>query len=136
MSVSVTSWAVRFCTSASVTSWAVRFQDPSLEWADRVEDLVGRLTLEEIVAQTMAIYQTTVPPIPRSQIVPTIQIVVEFLVIFCSNVQLILFGLKGRKSDFGFTTNYFHHYEVVPKNSGTQHDQLSIARKHFADDSD
>ena len=36
-----------------------------MAWMDRVDDLVGRLTLEEIVAQTMAIYGTTVPPIPR-----------------------------------------------------------------------
>ena len=30
-----------------------RFLDPNLPWNDRVDDLVGRLTLEEMVNQTM-----------------------------------------------------------------------------------
>lgn len=41
------------------------FQNPDLSWDERVDDLVNRLTLEEIVAQTMAVYGDTIPGIPR-----------------------------------------------------------------------
>ena len=41
------------------------FNDPSLSWDERVEDLVDRLTLDEIVQQSVALYQKSAPAIPR-----------------------------------------------------------------------
>jgi beta-glucosidase len=35
------------------------FQDPTMSWESRVEDLLGRLTLEEIANQTLALYETS-----------------------------------------------------------------------------
>ena len=46
------------------------FQDPSLPWDQRVDDLIGRLTLEEIVPQTQTIYGSFTPAIPRLNILP------------------------------------------------------------------
>ena len=60
-----------FCTESKYT---YPFQNPELGWHDRVEDLVGRLTLEEIVPQTMAIYGKATPAIPRLGINPYIWI--------------------------------------------------------------
>ena len=48
------------------------FMDPELPWEQRVDDLVGRLTLEEIVNQTMHINHQPVPAIPRLGIKPYI----------------------------------------------------------------
>ncbi len=62
-----------FFTSVS-SKYAYPFLDPELEWADRVDDLVGRLTLEEIVPQTMTIYGKETPGIPRLGINPYIWI--------------------------------------------------------------
>ena len=47
------------------------FLDPDLPWDKRVDDLVGRLTLEEVIAQTMTdpSYPHT-PEIPRLGIKP------------------------------------------------------------------
>ena len=51
------------------TRWRVPgpfpFQDPSLPWNQRVDDLVGRLTLDELVNQTISIYSTPTYGIPR-----------------------------------------------------------------------
>ncbi len=46
------------------------FQDPRLSWRDRVEDLVERLTLEEIVPQTIVFNDNITPAIPRLGIKP------------------------------------------------------------------
>ncbi len=51
------------------------FRNPNLNWADRVDDLVHRLTLDEIINQTfisnvVGEYQTVVPAIPRLGIKP------------------------------------------------------------------
>ena len=50
------------------------FQNPSLSWEKRVDDLVGRLTLQEISAQTMAIYGKSTPAITRLGINPYVWI--------------------------------------------------------------
>ena len=50
------------------------FQDPSLSWQQRVDDLVGRLTLDELVAQSMASYGGPTPSIDRLGIKPYIWI--------------------------------------------------------------
>ena len=50
------------------------FLDPSLTWEERTEDLVSRLTLEEIVPQTGAVYGQSMPPIPRLGIKPYVWI--------------------------------------------------------------
>ncbi len=50
------------------------FQDPSLPWSDRVDDLIGRLTIEELMPQTMAIYGSHVPAIDRLGIKPYVWI--------------------------------------------------------------
>ena len=46
------------------------FKDPSLPWDARVDDLISRLTLQEIAAQTMVVYPGYQPPIPRLGIKP------------------------------------------------------------------
>ena len=46
------------------------FQDPSLDWMTRVDDLIGRLTLEEVVNQSIANYEHPVSSIPRLGIKP------------------------------------------------------------------
>ena len=46
------------------------FWDPSLSWDERVEDLLGRLTLQEISDLRMAIYFTRPPGVPRLGIKP------------------------------------------------------------------
>ena len=48
------------------------FLDPSLPWDVRVDDLVSRLTLEEIVQQAEALYGPATPAIPRLGIKPYI----------------------------------------------------------------
>jgi len=50
------------------------FQDPSLSWDVRADDLVGRLTLEEIVPQTLAVYDSHTPAIDRLDIKPYVWI--------------------------------------------------------------
>ena len=47
-----------------------RFLDPDLPWNDRVDDLVGRLTLEEMVSQTMTVGSPGAPGIDRLGIKP------------------------------------------------------------------
>ena len=47
------------------------FQDPSLSWDERVDDLVGRLTVDEITQQMAKGGRTTAAPaIPRLGIKP------------------------------------------------------------------
>ena len=46
------------------------FQDPNLPWSTRIDDLVARLTLDEIVPQTNAAYPEANSPIPRLGIKP------------------------------------------------------------------
>ena len=41
------------------------FEDTSLPWNKRVDDFVGRLTLDEVVAQSVAVYQQSTPSIDR-----------------------------------------------------------------------
>jgi len=41
------------------------FQDPKLPWNDRVDDLVNRLTLEELVNNSLAIYPLKPPSVDR-----------------------------------------------------------------------
>ena len=57
--------------TASYSSWKsaplLPFRDPSLPWDARVDDLVGRMTLPEIVPQTLA---GPTPAIPRLGIQP------------------------------------------------------------------
>ena len=50
------------------------FQNPSLSWEARVDDLAGRLTLDEIVPQTLAVYGSHTPAIPRLGIKPYVWI--------------------------------------------------------------
>lgn len=50
------------------------FQDPTLSWDARADDLVGRLTLDEIVPQTLAVYGGSTPAIDRLQIKPYVWI--------------------------------------------------------------
>ena len=50
------------------------FQDPTLPWNQRVDDLVSRLSVEEIVPQTKAVYGGQTPAIPRLNIKPYIWI--------------------------------------------------------------
>ena len=46
------------------------FQDPSLPWNTRVDDLVKRLTIEEISKQSTILYYVEPPSIPRLGIKP------------------------------------------------------------------
>lgn len=50
------------------------FQDPTLPWDQRLDDLVSRLSLEEIVPQTLAVYGSHTPAIPRLNINPYVWI--------------------------------------------------------------
>lgn len=50
------------------------FQNYSLPWDDRVDDLVSRLTLDEIVPQTLAVYGSHTPAIDRLNIKPYVWI--------------------------------------------------------------
>ena len=50
------------------------FLDPSLDWDERVDDLVDRLTIEEIIAQSMMEYDRPTPGIPRLGIQPHVWI--------------------------------------------------------------
>lgn len=50
------------------------FQNYSLPWDDRADDLVGRLTLDEIVPQTAAVYGSHTPAIERLGIKPYVWI--------------------------------------------------------------
>ncbi len=58
-------------TSAQTT---YPFEDPNLSWSDRVDDLVKRLTLDELVLQAMAIYGQATPAIDRLGIKPFVWI--------------------------------------------------------------
>lgn len=37
-------------------SYVYPFQDPALDWDYRVDDLLGRLTIQEVIEQSMAVY--------------------------------------------------------------------------------
>lgn len=50
------------------------FQDPTLPWDQRLDDLVSRLSLDEIVPQTLAVYGGHTPAIPRLNINPYVWI--------------------------------------------------------------
>lgn len=50
------------------------FQDPTLPWNQRVDDLVSRLSVEDIVPQTKAVYGGQTPAIPSLNIKPYVWI--------------------------------------------------------------
>lgn len=51
------------------------FQDPTLTWEARVDDLVERLTLDEIVSQTVTLYDgSSNTAVPRLDIKPYVWI--------------------------------------------------------------
>jgi len=50
------------------------FQDPTLSWDVRTDDLINRLTLDEIVPQSIAVYGGQTPAIPRLGILPYVWI--------------------------------------------------------------
>lgn len=59
------------CGSASFASDnSFPFQDPKLPWDVRVDDLVGRLTLEEIVNQSLRIYSEFPVGVERLNVPP------------------------------------------------------------------
>ena len=57
------------CTSTAFSS-DYPFQDPKLPWATRVDDLVRRLTLEEIVQFSVEDVHVPAPSCPRLGIKP------------------------------------------------------------------
>ena len=63
-------WIVLFMYIVVVSGYDYPFRDPSLPWDQRVDDLVGRLTLEEIVPQLSTYYFVIPPEIPRLGIKP------------------------------------------------------------------
>ena len=54
----------------STTAADYPFRDPSLSFEERVDDLVGRLTLEEITEQTLSVFRNYTEGIPRLSINP------------------------------------------------------------------
>ena len=56
------------------TAYQYPFLDPTLDWDERVEDLVDRLTIEEIITQSMMVYDQPTPGIPRLGIQPHVWI--------------------------------------------------------------
>lgn len=52
-------------SSRSSKYYKYPFLDPSLPWDDRVDDLVGRLTLDELVNQTITLYSIPTFGVPR-----------------------------------------------------------------------
>ena len=72
-SFSATSMA-RILRDEPENPWTYPFQDPTLPWNQRVDDLVSRLSVEEIVPQTKAVYGGQTPAIPRLNIKPYIWI--------------------------------------------------------------
>ena len=56
------------------TAYQYPFLDPTLDWDERVEDLVDRLTIEEIITQSMMVYDQPNPGIPRLGIQPHVWI--------------------------------------------------------------
>ena len=68
-------WIWLFCAVVGVQGYDYPFQDPSKSWEDRLDDLVGRLTLEEIVPQMLASYRGQhTPAIERLGIKPYVWI--------------------------------------------------------------
>ena len=64
--------ACHLITLPTEAQYKYRFLDPNLPWNDRVDDLVGRLTLEEMVDQTMIKLRASpgTPGIPRLGVKP------------------------------------------------------------------
>jgi len=59
------------CAFASLDSYSkFPFQDPKLPWDRRVNDLVGRLTLEEMVNQSIVAYGYSPPSVERLNVPP------------------------------------------------------------------
>ena len=52
------------------TAYQYPFMDPTLGWDERVEDLVDRLTIEEVITQSMVVYDQPTFGIPRLGIQP------------------------------------------------------------------
>ena len=46
------------------------FEDTSLPWSKRVDDFVARLTLEEVIQQSVALYERSTPAIDRLGVKP------------------------------------------------------------------
>ena len=64
-----------FSTFSLVVGYKYPFQDPSLSWEARVDDLLGRLTLEEIVNQAITLYESSGnTAVPRLDIKPYVWI--------------------------------------------------------------
>lgn len=57
--------AVVFLLHVSSTFSLMPFEDTSLPWNKRVDDFVGRLTLDEVIEQSVALYQHGTPTIDR-----------------------------------------------------------------------
>ena len=53
-----------------VSSQKYPFQNPKLPWTDRVNDLVGRLTLDEIINASAIVYRREPPSVERLGIHP------------------------------------------------------------------
>ena len=70
--VCLLSWRLGDCVSSTAPEFP--FQDPTLSWDKRADDLVARLTLEEMVPQTLAVYGSHTPAIPRLGIKPYVWI--------------------------------------------------------------
>ena len=74
MTAEVKLWSV--LTILPVIAFEYPFRNPNLAWQDRVNDLVNRLTTEEIINQTFVSNvdgveeQSVVPAIPRLNIKP------------------------------------------------------------------
>lgn len=67
--------AVVSCVCARrLSDYKYPFLNPTLSWEMRVDDLVSRLTLEEIASQTMAIYGKSTPAIDSLGIKPYVWI--------------------------------------------------------------
>lgn len=63
-------WSL-LCSFTSFASFdKFPFQDPKLPWKTRVDDLVSRLSLEEMVNQSIAAYRTTPASIERLGVPP------------------------------------------------------------------
>ena len=71
--LSVVAWS-KTNTSGNKHAPKYPFLDPSLPWDVRVDDLVSRLTIKEIVAQSETNYGPASPAIPRLGVKPYVWI--------------------------------------------------------------